>query len=319
MTPLVAVDAWTIACETYKANFPGAKVLNERIEDINPLDHAKPETLDLILASPECTNHSLAKGAAERDETSRETVLHAVDWITKLRPRWFIIENVKEMRAWSRYQEIISRLEANGYRLSENVLNATAFGSPQARVRLFLVGGRDQSPPPIVPPQIETPQVIRDILDPHGTWAETPLFSDKRAKKTVAKARNAIAALGANAEFLLVYYGSGGEGSWQTLDQPLRTITTIDRFGLVRKKGNRYVMRMLQPSELARGMSVGNTHAFPVGSRREKVKLCGNGVCAAVVEHIVKGLREHESITTSTSETTRQTPSQAHTAECPRS
>ena len=40
--------------------------------------------------------------------------------------------------------------------------------------------------------------------------------------------------LGAGVPFLIVYYRSDNVGGWQRLDRPLRTITTVDRFGLVR-------------------------------------------------------------------------------------
>lgn len=294
MAPLVAVDLWDIACKTYKANFPSATVLNRRIEEIDPLDHAKPGTVDLLIASPECTNHSVAKGAAPRNEKSRETALHTVQWIASLQPRWFVIENVKEMKSWTRYRELLDTLGALGYQMREEVINAADFGAPQARIRLFLVGGLHRAPPPISPNGPIVRKTARDILDPEGTWCERLLFVDGRAENTAARARHAIKTLGSGAEFLVVYYGSGGERSWQTLDQPLRTITTIDRFALVRKKDNRYVIRMLQPSELARAMSLPDTHVFPVGSRREKVKLCGNGICATVIEAIVDRLKTAE-------------------------
>ncbi|MGA4239746.1 DNA cytosine methyltransferase [Ralstonia nicotianae] len=292
MTPLVAVDLWNIACETYKANFPGTTVLNERIELLDPLRHCRPGELDLLLASPECTNHSVAKGAAPRDERSRETALHTVDWIAALRPTWFIIENVKEMRAWSRYNELLDLLRALGYQLREEVINAADFGAPQARVRLFLIGGLNIEPPVIQPADGTVARTVRDILDPDGTWPMSPVFTERRAAATKERARDAINELGNDAEFLVVYYGSGGTKSWQTLDEPLRTITTLDRFALVKKQSNRWKMRMLQPSELARAMSLPPAHVFPVGSRRERVKVCGNGVCAVVVERIVQQLRE---------------------------
>lgn len=291
MTPLVAVDLWEIACRTYKANFPGATVVRDRIENLNPLDYCSPEELDLLIASPECTNHSVAKGAAPRDECSKETALHTVDWIAALRPRWFVIENVKEMRAWGRYGELLDMLRALGYQMRESVLNAADFGAPQSRVRLFLVGGLGAMPPVITPARDVKRKTVRDILDPDGTWPMSPLFVEGRAQATVDRARDAIATLGSDAEFLIVYYGSGGEKSWQTLDLPLRTITTIDRFALVQKQGNRWKMRMLQPSELARAMSLPDDHVFPVGTRRERVKVCGNGVCATVMRRIVDQLR----------------------------
>lgn len=291
LQPLLAVDLWDIACATYTSNFPSARVLNARIEDLQPLEYADPGTVDLLLASPECTNHSVAKGAAPRDEKSRETAFHTAQWIAALRPGWFIIENVKEMRSWKRYQELLDFLKALGYQVREEVINAADFGAPQSRVRLFLIGGLNQLPPPVLPRPFAARKTIRDILDPDGTWPETPLFTQGRAASTIARARNAIKTLGPEAEFLLVYYGSGGDRSWQTLDQPLRTVTTLDRFALVRKRGSRHVMRMLQPSELARAMSLPESHLLPVGSRREKVKLCGNGVCSIVIESIIMSLR----------------------------
>ncbi len=292
MMPIVAVDLWDIACKTYKANFPGAVVLNERIEGVDPLEYCQPGELDLLLASPECTNHSVAKGAAPRDERSKETALHTVDWIAALRPTWFVIENVKEMKAWGRYGELLDLLRALGYKMREEVINAADFGSPQARVRLFLIGGLNIEPPAIVPMSGTIRKTARQILDPDGTWPMSPVFSDTKAAATKERAQDAIKTLGKGAEFLIVYYGSGGRKSWQTLDEPLRTVTTVDRFALVKKQSNVWKMRMLQPPELARAMSLPPAHVLPEGNRRERVKLCGNGVCAVVTERIVRQLRE---------------------------
>lgn len=292
--PVVAVDLWDVACKTYQANFPDAKVLNARIETIDPLDYCERGSVDLLIASPECTNHSKAKGAAPRDEGSKETAFHTVKWIAALQPAWFVIENVKEMKVWGRYTEFIDMLKALGYHMREELINAADYGAPQGRVRLFLVGGRGVQPPKITPTVGTIKRTVRDILDPDDTWPMTPVFVDGRAKATADRARDAIDTLGPNAEFLIVYYGSGGEKSWQTLDVPLRTVTTIDRFALVKKVRNRWRMRMLQPSELARAMSLPSEHVFPIGSRRERVKVCGNGVCAVVMKRIVEQLADAE-------------------------
>ena len=45
---------------------------------------------------------------------------------------------------------------------------------------------------------------------------------------------------------------------------------------------------MLQPPELLKAMGAGAKHQLPHGSRRDKVKLCGNGVCSPVMEMIFK-------------------------------
>jgi DNA (cytosine-5)-methyltransferase 1 len=54
-----------------------------------------------------------------------------------------------------------------------------------------------------------------------------------RATETLARAKRAMDELGEGVPFLIVYYSTDGGGGWQTLDRPLRTLTTLDRFGLV--------------------------------------------------------------------------------------
>ena len=115
-----------------------------------------------------------------------------------------------------------------------------------------------------------------------------------RAKATLERTERAIAELGEGVPFLIVYYGSDYAGGWQTLDVPLRTVTTVDRFGLVTwKKGTPY-MRMLQPDELLLAMSGSSDHVLPHGTRREKVKLCGNGVCSDVMTAIFQWISLHQ-------------------------
>lgn len=49
-------------------------------------------------------------------------------------------------------------------------------------------------------------------------------------------------------------------------------------------------MRMLQLPELRRAMGFGDDFKLDLGTRRERVKLLGNGVCPPVMEHIVHAL-----------------------------
>ncbi len=124
-----------------------------------------------------------------------------------------------------------------------------------------------------------------DIISPDFD-SGAPLRSEGRAKATLDRANRAIEEIGIGVPFLIVYYGSDYAGGWQRLDAPLRTVTTIDRFGLVTWQGNVPYLRMLQPEELSRAMCSSKRHLLPFGSRREKVKLCGNGVSSEVMTHI---------------------------------
>ncbi|MDY0170845.1 MAG: DNA cytosine methyltransferase [Thermoguttaceae bacterium] len=121
-------------------------------------------------------------------------------------------------------------------------------------------------------------------------WRWSCLDIPGRAEATLARATRAIAELGSQAPFIMVYYGSDGAGGFQTLDRPLRTITTLDRFAYVRPDGVGHEMRMLQPTELAAAMGFPASHKLPDVSRREKIRLIGNAVCPPVMCAVVKAL-----------------------------
>jgi DNA (cytosine-5)-methyltransferase 1 len=100
-----------------------------------------------------------------------------------------------------------------------------------------------------------------------------------------------MSALGREKSFLIVYYGTDAAGGWQTLDRPLRTITTLDRFALVSPSPDGHVMRMLQPPELAAAMGFPADYRWPAVTRRERIKLVGNAVCPPLMKEIVTSLR----------------------------
>ncbi len=296
-TPILAIDSWEVACNTYKDNFPSAKVICGDIGKLSPRSLiAKHVHVDLLLASPECTNHSPAKGAAPRCEASKETALHTIRWVKALNPTWIIMENVIQMKPWSRYGELTQELKDLGYSIKEKVLNAVDFGVPQSRKRLFLICHKGLMADFEIPSPSIRHKTARNILDPVDTWKTTKLYASKRAQDTLARAERAIKSLGKMESFLLVYYGSDGAGGWQSLDAPLRTVTTLDRFALVEWQNGEYRMRMLQPSELARAMGLPPKHRFSHGTRRDKVKLCGNGVCAPVLSHVTKQIMQHSNL-----------------------
>jgi len=283
------IDAWGIATRTYKANFPDAAALNVVLEEFSvPADLGMDlGNIDLILASPECTNHTCAKGGAPRDEGSKRTARYVLNFARELTPRWLVIENVVQMRSWSGYAPFVKELGEIGYNVHSQVLDAAWFGVPQARRRLFLLCDREAVPKDVPLPMMVA-RTVRDILDPLGTWKSRPLYSEKRAPNTLARAEKAIAEIGRGKDFLIVYYGSDGGGGWQPLNKPIRTLTTLDRFGLVTWDGNVPMLRMLQVPELKRAMGFGGK--LDHGCRRDRVKLLGNGVCPPVMAAVVKSL-----------------------------
>jgi len=283
-------EMWPVAEAVFKANFPEAKFYGGRLEEHDPDSIAKElGKIDLIMASPECTNHSVAKGNKPRCEKSRETAMQVVRFAEALRPRWLVIENVVNMKSWTRYEEFIETIEGLGYKTHTQALNAADFGVPQARRRLFILGDLKQKPSAVKIPRRKR-RSASDIIDGNGTYQYSPLRTERRAAGTLARAERAIAEVGGKSPFLIVYYGTDQAGGWQRLDAPLRTITTLDRFALVKPNGTGHVMRMLQPEELKLAMGWPKKYKINHGTRRDKVKMIGNAVCPPVMKVIVKSL-----------------------------
>jgi DNA (cytosine-5)-methyltransferase 1 len=96
--------------------------------------------------------------------------------------------------------------------------------------------------------------------------------------------------------FLLKYYGTDQDPN---LTEPLHTITTRDRFGLVTVKGIEYQiadigMRMLSPRELFRAQGFPDDYIIdrradgtPI-TKTAQVRLCGNSVCPPIAEALVR-------------------------------
>ncbi len=297
-TPILAVDAWDVATDTYKSNFPSAKVLCSPIEDIDPLELAETCRPNVLLTSPECTSHSIARGAKPGSERSRETAIGIIPWIEAMEPRWLIVENVNRMKKWERHNELVDTIESYGYTVNDLFLNAADFGVAQSRKRMFLICDREGSVitrKDLISLHQRGAKPAHSIIDWSGKYKSRPLYTDNRAQSTIDRAERAIGELGRRKDFIVVYYGSDYAGGWQSLDAPLRTITTLDRFGLVTWKGDTPYLRMLQPPELLKAMGAGSKHELFHGSRRDKVKLCGNGVCSPVMEMIFKKIIQIES------------------------
>lgn len=292
---ILGVDAWPLAIATYNANFNGRGREFTMLPDTKPSEFGlKKGDIELLLASPECTNHTCAKGARPRCEDSKRTANYVINFARDLQPEWIVLENVVHMKKWDGFSDLIHELQTTlRYKCTVQVLDASDFGVPQSRRRMFVMCSRHDKPDLIKPMGTESPNV-RSIFDPvmgPGAHHSYPWNEKPKAPSTQERYNRAIGALGKGKDFLIVYYGSDAAGGWQTLDRPLRTITTIDRFGLVTWQGGKSYFRMLQVPELMRAMGFRNNdrHSF-LGTRREQIKQIGNGVCPPVMEVIVQHL-----------------------------
>src|SRR5271163_938509 len=146
-----ATDAWALAAETFKDNFQSATV---DVKELGPKSTPSPSLrrgdIDLLLASPECTNHSPAKGSKPRCEDSRGTSNYVFNFAKKLHPRWIVLENVVQIRNWQGFSSLLNELRTLGYHVRPEILDAAEFGVPQTRRRLFVLCDRDREPPRVI-------------------------------------------------------------------------------------------------------------------------------------------------------------------------
>jgi DNA (cytosine-5)-methyltransferase 1 len=290
-----AVDQWHISTATYADNFPSSRrnvvtaTLSERTgpELFNDIGR-----VDLLIASPECTHHSVARGSRPRCSESQASSSYVMRFVEELNPQHIAIENVEAMSQWDGYTELFRVLgQRHGYKLTAQVLDAADFGVPQSRKRLFIYGSRRRRPNQIKP-AVRRHRSARSILDRKGTWRAGPLDNGRRAQNTLDRVMHGITQIGWGKDFLTVYYGSDGAGGYQPLDRPLRTLTTLDRFGLVQWERGIPTLRMLQVPELKRAMGLPEEFKLLHGSRRDRIRLLGNGVCPPVMQAVITELVE---------------------------
>lgn len=97
--------------------------------------------------------------------------------------------------------------------------------------------------------------------------------------------------------FLTAYYGNEQDGA--DLFDPMRTVTSKDRLGLVTVEGHEYViadigMRMLVPRELYRAQGFPDSYRIEIEyndkplSKTAQVRMVGNSVCPPLAEAIVR-------------------------------
>lgn len=273
---LFAANHWATAIEVHQANHPDTK---HACQDLHQIDWRTVPKHDLLLASPACQGHSRARGKDKPyHDALRSTAWAVTSCLETKRPRMVVVENVPEFREWELFPVWLWSIQCLGYQTTVQVLNSADFGVPQARQRLFVVGHREREVAIQSPGHRHIP--AREIIDwDAGQWS--PVEAPGRSERTLAQYRAGRDRHGER--FLIAYYGSEKDG--RSVDRPIGTITTVDRYAVV--KGD--VFRMLSREEMRRAMGFPEGYLLPV-SHREAVKLLGNAVPPPMMAGIIRQL-----------------------------
>ena len=146
-THVFANEIWDVAADTYRRN----RNLSERqvfLGDIKYLvehlaDFPIPKNVTLVCGGPPCQGFSMANRQRVIDDPRNHLYKSYLEFLSKVRPRCFVMENVRGMI--SRIDEIVDNFRTmlgDDYSFDYALLNAVDYGVPQNRIRFILIGNR---------------------------------------------------------------------------------------------------------------------------------------------------------------------------------
>lgn len=192
-----AVATYTAAIHAAAGELTHLKEGRHRITsgDIRSVDDLPGEgAADLVIGGPPCQGFSVAGRMDPNDPRSRH-VWDFMGMVKRVRPRAFVMENVKALAMNRRWTSLIDDLKETaespelGYKTSLFVLRASDYGVPQARERMFFIGARPtdagvDAPPPTTK---DCPPTLRSALETLPGWGEPGNDTLCTAKVTPAK------------------------------------------------------------------------------------------------------------------------------------
>lgn len=172
LRPIAANEIDPVACETIRLNRPDLRLYDCDVRQLTPqllMDELslKPGELFLLCGGPPCQAFSTAGKRLGLNDDRGNVFLHFIDLVGALRPKYFVIENVRgilsaplshrphdqrgpghpplapEEQPGGALRHILSLLIGQGYSVSFNLYNTANFGVPQVRERVVIIGARE--------------------------------------------------------------------------------------------------------------------------------------------------------------------------------
>lgn len=145
---LIANDIESACTTTYSFNhyeIPKDRIITGDIKEIvSNVDSYINEEVDVIIGGPPCQGFSMANRQRIIDDPRNILYKYYVEGVRKLKPKFFVMENVKGMLSVAdQVVEDFHNLEDINYDVYYQVFNAKDFGVPQNRERLIYIGIRN--------------------------------------------------------------------------------------------------------------------------------------------------------------------------------
>lgn len=181
---LGGIDQNRYAIDTHHKNFPIAKLKlpPQDIRGLRNLDQLglRPDEVDIVVGGPPCQVFSRVGIGKMRKlgrdiESDHRNFLYKefVRFVAYYKPLCFVMENVDNL---ANKEEVFAKIYNDfsrnrykgypGYRVDYRILDASEFGVPQKRMRLFIVGIRSdlEIDPPFPDRQVKCPISVGDAI-----------------------------------------------------------------------------------------------------------------------------------------------------------
>ena len=281
-----ASDIDAKAVQTYNANFGHQAVC----ADVTTLSFSKGYA-DIVVGGFPCQNFSTVNPTKDPENKDNQLFWELSRVVDEIRPKVFIGENVKGFSTLKKGKYLnmaIQEFERLGYTVKWKLLNASHFGIPQLRERVFMIGVRSDLPyhenfcfpspthgvdlKPIVP--------LKSVLIDHDTVGEKYYFSE-RAVRGAKNSRSGMKKA--------VHQDENGPCLTITSHLAKVSLNSRDPVLLVDPKNERY--RRFSPLEAARIQSFPDTFEF-IGSQAAAYRQIGNAVPPVVMWHLMTSIHD---------------------------
>lgn len=176
---LWANDLYEDAVDTYRKNI-GNHII---CKDISLVDTNDIPNCDIVIGGFPCQGFSVANTKRHIKDTRNTLYKQLIRVIQAKRPTFFLAENVKGILSLGKgevIKAIISDFQSIGYKVKYKLLNAADYGVPQTRMRVIIIGVREdidfdyQYPEPtnsqygslITAPWVSVGEIMAEIPDP---------------------------------------------------------------------------------------------------------------------------------------------------------
>ncbi len=278
-------------------------------KDIRKIDFSEfPNDVDGIIGGPPCQSWSEAGSLRGINDERGQLFYDYIKLLENKKPKFFVVENVAGMLS-NRHSEAVKNIlvmfEKSGYNVTLTLVNATDYGVPQDRKRVFYIGFRND-----LDVDFEFPSSI--ILDNQNKLTLRDAIYDLKNTAVPAleknKANKDLSIL--NHEYFVgsystIYMSRNRVRSW---DEPAFTVqasgrqcqlhpqapkmTKVEKNKMIFTKGYESLYRRLTVRECARVQGFPDDFEFIYDNVNDGYKMVGNAVPVKLAYEVAGKIKE---------------------------